>query len=343
MVCVITQTIKERKTMSRSVRIYEFGGPEVLRIEDVPVVVPVSGEVRLRIRAIGLNRTELTLRSGRAQAKPMLPSSIGFEAAGVIDALGPGVTGFAAGDRVALVPAYSAAQYPLYGEMSVAPARSLVRIPDDVDFVQAAATWSAFGTAWCGLISLGQLREGQVVLISAASSSVGLAAIQIANRLGARPIAVTRSAAKVRRLRELGVASIIVSEAQDVAAEVARLTDGRGAELVFDPVGGQAFAQLAKATANGGMLVLYGALSPDTAAIPPFDLISRDITVRGVALTARMRDDQQLSAMKTFVGGGIAEGTLRPVIARTFAFDDISESHRYIESGEQVGKVVVTL
>jgi NADPH:quinone reductase-like Zn-dependent oxidoreductase len=91
------------------------------------------------------------------------------------------------------------------------------------------------------------------------------------------------------------------------------------------------------------MLVLYGALSPDTTAIPPFDLISRDIAVRGFALTARMRDDQQLSAMKTFVCEGIADGTLRPVIARTFSFDDISESHRYIESGEHVGKVVVTL
>src|SRR5258707_9401514 len=135
------QIITERKTMIRSVRIHEFGGPEVLCIEDVPIVVPVSGEVRLRIHAIGLNRTELTLRSGRAQAKPILPSSIGFEAAGIIDAVGPGVTGFAAGDRVALVPAYSAAQYPLYGEMSVAPARSLVKIPDSFDFVQAAATW----------------------------------------------------------------------------------------------------------------------------------------------------------------------------------------------------------
>lgn len=329
--------------MSRSVRIHEFGGPEVLRIEEVPDVVPVSGEVRLRIRAIGLNRTELTLRSGRALAKPILPSSIGFEAAGVIDALGPGVTGFATGDRVALVPAYDAAQYPLYGEMSVAPARSLVKIADNLDFVQAAATWSAFGTAWCGLISLGQLREGHVVLISAASSSVGLAAIQIANRVGARPIAVTRGVKKVQRLSELGVGSIIISESQDVASEVARLTDGRGAELVFDPVGGPGFAQLVRATANEGMLVLYGALAPDATAIPPFDLISRDVAVRGLALTARMRDDRELAEMKAFVGAGIADGTLRPVIARTFAFEDISEAHRYIEAGEHVGKVVVTL
>src|ERR1700682_4139861 len=173
----------EVRQMTRSVRIHEFGGPEVLRVENVPVGEPGAGEVRLRIHAIGLNRTELTLRSGRLPAKPALPSPIGFEAAGVIDALGPHVSGFSVGDRVALVPAYNASQYGLYGEASLAPARSLVAIPDSISFVEAAATWVAFGTAWGGLVAVGALSAGQNVLVSAASSSVGLAAIQIANLL----------------------------------------------------------------------------------------------------------------------------------------------------------------
>ena len=329
--------------MTRSVRIHEFGGPEVLRIEDVTIAHPAAGEVRLRIHAIGLNRTELTLRAGRSPVKPALPSGIGFEAAGVIDALGPDVTGFAIGERVALVPAYGAAQYPLYGEMSIAPARSLVRIPDNLGFVEAAAIWSAFGTAWSGLVALGHLQEEQTVLIPAASSSLGLAAIQIANRLGARPIALTRRAAKADALRSLGAAAVVVSESQDVAAEVARLTGGRGAELVFDPVGGPGFAQLARATANGGTLVLYGALASDATVIPPFDIFARNVTVRGVALTALMRDDLQFNAMKRFVTDGIADGSLRPVIARTFKFDEIADAHRFIEAGEQIGKIVVTL
>jgi NADPH:quinone reductase-like Zn-dependent oxidoreductase len=129
--------------MTRSVRIHEFGGPEVLRIEDVVVGEPGAGEVRLRIHAIGLNRTELTLRSGRLPVKPTLPSPIGFEAAGVIEAPSPDVSVFSVGDRVALVPAYSASQYGLYGEASLAPARSLVAIPDGIGFVEAAATWVA--------------------------------------------------------------------------------------------------------------------------------------------------------------------------------------------------------
>ncbi len=174
--------------MTRSVRLHEFGDPDVLRIEEVDVAEPGRGEVRLRIHAIGLNRTEITLRSGRAPVKPSLPTGLGFEAAGVIEALGPDVTGFSVGDRVALVPAYGAAQYALYGEVALAPARSLVAIPPPVSFPEAAATWAAYGTAWGGLVRVGALKAAQTVLIPAASSSVGLAALQIAQWLGARPL-----------------------------------------------------------------------------------------------------------------------------------------------------------
>jgi NADPH:quinone reductase-like Zn-dependent oxidoreductase len=205
---------------ARSVRIHQFGGPEVLSIEDVTVASPGPGEIRLAIRVIGLNRTEATLRSGRSPAKPSLPAFIGFEAAGVIDELGEGVSGWRHGDRVALIPAYSAAQYALYGEAAVAPARSLVAIPENQTFEQAAATWVAFGTAWCGLISVGNLKAGQIVLITAASSSVGLAAIQIANRVGTRPVAFTRTSQKSGELRTHGAAAVIATEAMDVVESV---------------------------------------------------------------------------------------------------------------------------
>jgi NADPH:quinone reductase-like Zn-dependent oxidoreductase len=329
--------------MTRSVRIHEFGGPEVLRVDDVGVGEPGTGEVRLRIHAIGLNRTELTLRSGRLPVKPSLPSPIGFEAAGVIEALGPHVSGFSVGDRVALVPAYSASQYGLYGEASLAPARSLVAIPDNVGFVEAAATWVAFGTAWSGLVAVGALAAGQNVLISAASSSVGLAAIQIANLLEARPIALTRTSTKAQALRALGATAVVATEEQDVAAEIHRLTGGVGAHLVFDPVGGPGFAVLAKSAAAGGTLVLYGALDVRPTVVPPFDIFARNLTIRGVALPVLARDDVKLAELKRFVSEGLARGALRPTIARTFSFDDIANAHRLIEAGEQIGKIVVTV
>jgi NADPH:quinone reductase-like Zn-dependent oxidoreductase len=329
--------------MTRSVRIHEFGGPEALRVDDVALGEPGTGEVRLRIHAIGLNRTELTLRSGRLPVKPSLPSPIGFEAAGVIEALGPNVSGFSVGDRVALVPAYNASQYGLYGEASLAPARSLVAIPDNVGFVEAAATWVAFGTAWSGLVAVGALAAGQSVLISAASSSVGLAAIQIANLLGARPIALTRTSKKATALLAHGATAVVATEEQDVVAEIHRLTAGVGANLVLDPVGGPGFAVLAKSAAAGGTLVLYGALDARPTVVPPFDIFARNLTIRGVALPVLARDDLKLAELKRFVSEGLARGALRPTIARTFAFDDIANAHRFIEAGEQIGKIVVTV
>jgi NADPH:quinone reductase-like Zn-dependent oxidoreductase len=329
--------------MSRSVRIHEFGDAGVLRIEDVEVGAPAAGEVRLRIRAVGLNRTEITLRSGRSPAKPTLPTGLGFEAAGVIEAIGPDVTGFSVGHRVALVPAYGAAQYALYGEVAIAPARSLVAIPDQVSFVEAAATWAAYGTAWGGLVAVGALKAGHTVVIPAASSSVGLAAIQIAQRLGAQPVALTRTSAKADDLRRLGASAVVATTEQDVVAEVQHLTDGKGAALVFDPVGGPEFATLARVTAAGGTLVLYGALDARPTVVPPFEIFARDLRVRGLALTGLTRDDAQLTALKQFVSAGLADGAFHPTIARTFPFEQIADAHRFIEAGEQVGKVVVTL
>jgi NADPH:quinone reductase-like Zn-dependent oxidoreductase len=331
----------ERKT--RSVRIHQFGGPEVLRIEDTVVSAPGLGEVRLDIRAIGLNRTEVTLRSGRSPINPALPALIGWEAAGVIDEVGADVENWRRGDRVALVPAYGAAQYGLYSEVANAPARSLVTIPDSQTFEQAAATWAAFGAAWAGLISVGNLKKGGTVLISAASSSVGLAAIQTAIRVGARPIALTRSSQKSDELRAHGAAAVLAVDEVDVVQQVKELTGGKGAELVFDAVGGPGFSKLAEATATGGTLILYGALSADPTVIPPFQVFARDLTIRGLAFPNIARNDERLAAAKQFVNEGIASHSLVPTIARTFPFNEIAEAHRFLESGTQIGKIVVSV
>ena len=331
----------ERKT--RGVRIHQFGGPDVLHIEDTLVGEPGLGEVRLDIRAIGLNRTEVTLRSGRSPIKPSLPTSIGWEAAGVIDEVGPDVENWRSGDRVALVPAYGAAQYALYSEVAIAPARSLVAIPDDQTFEQAAATWAAFGTAWAGLISVGNLKNGDTVLISAASSSVGLAAIQTAIRVGARPIALTRTSQKSDELLAHGAAEVLAVEEVDVVQEVKELTGGKGAELVLDAVGGPGFSKLAEATAAGGMLILYGALSAEPTVIPPFQVFARNLTIRGFAFPNIARNDEHLAAVKQFVGEGSSGRSLGPTIARTFKFDEIIDAHRFLESSNHTGKTVVSI
>jgi NADPH:quinone reductase-like Zn-dependent oxidoreductase len=327
--------------MTRSVRFHEFGGPEVLRIEDVVIPEPGPDEVRLRIKAIGLNRGEILMRSGKAATKATLPARIGVEAAGVIEALGSDVKGLAVGERVAIVPGDLGRGY--YGEVALAPARTLVKMPSDQSWQDAAATWMAFGTAWTGLIDIARLSKGQTVLITAASSSAGLAAIHTARKVGANPVALTRTHAKAAALLEAGATHVIATEEQDVATEVARLTEGKGAEVVFDAVGGPAFEKLAEATATGGLLLTYGRFSPEVTPLPLAQLLWKDLTVRGFVLPNAVVHDEKLAALKQFISEGLASGTLRPIIARTFPFEEIVAAHRYLESGSQFGKVVVTV
>lgn len=329
--------------MPRSVRFNEIGGPEVLRIEEVATPEPKAGEVRIAVKALGLNRAESMYRSGAYVIEPVFPAQLGYEAAGLIEAIGADVAGVRVGDAVSVIPAFALTDYGLYGEEALAPARAVVKHPDNLDWVDAAATWMAFMTAWGALIDLAGLAAGDVVLIPAASSSVGLAAIQVALHVGATPVALTRTSAKAAELKHLGAAHVIATAEQDLVVEVMRLTDGRGARVVFDPVGGPTFGKLAKVTAVGGIIVLYGVLSHDPVPLPIFEILGRHLTVRGYELFEVTMDDAKLERGKAFVLDGLASGAFRPKVARTFPFDEIVEAYRYLESNAQVGKVVVTV
>ena len=178
--------------MARVIRFHKHGGPEVLRIEEIDVVPPPDGEVQIRVKAIGLNRADALMRSGTYIETPALPSGLGLEAAGIVEAVGAGVDGVAPGDAVSVVPPVSMSRWPAYGELATFPAHLVVKHSASLDWTSAAALWMAYVTAYGALVDIAGLREGDVVAITAASSSVGLAAIQIARRVGARPVAVTR-------------------------------------------------------------------------------------------------------------------------------------------------------
>ncbi len=176
--------------MARVVRFHETGGPEVLRIEELEVRPPGKGEVQISIKALGLNRAESMFRSGMYLEEPRLPARLGYEAAGTVAAIGPGVEGFQVGDVVSTIPAFSLNTYGLYGDLANAPAHAVTHHPASLSFVEAAAVWMQYLTAYGALIDIAGLKSGDTVLIPAASSSVGLAAIQIANSVGKRsPVA----------------------------------------------------------------------------------------------------------------------------------------------------------
>jgi NADPH:quinone reductase-like Zn-dependent oxidoreductase len=254
--------------MSRTIKFAKAGGPEVLAFIETQVPAPGPHEVRIRVKAIGINRADSMWRNDRYVESPKLPAGLGYEAAGIVDAVGASVTDLAVGDTVSTIPAFSLNQYSTYGEVILVPGYAVVKHPASLSFVEAASVWMMFITAYGALVLDAQVKSGDFVIIPAASSSVGLAAVQIANYAGATPIALTRTSEKTQRLHEAGASHVIVTQEQDMLAAVMRITDGNGARVVFDPVGGPNFPKLVAALTFEGIAYIYGALSEGDTSIP---------------------------------------------------------------------------
>jgi NADPH:quinone reductase-like Zn-dependent oxidoreductase len=329
--------------MARVVRFHQLGGPEVLSIEEVAVPAPGPGEVRIRVKALGLNRAEAMLRTGNYIETATFPSGLGFEAAGIVDAVGEGVADLKAGDAVSVVPPLSQLRWPAYGELATFPAAHVVKHPPALGFEAAAAVWMQYVTAYGALIDIARLQPKDFVVVTAASSSVGLAAIQIARMVGATPIAVTRTSEKKQALLEAGATHVIASAEEDLLARLEAIAGTGGVRVVFDPIGGPAFVPLTAAMARGGILIEYGALSPEPTPFPLFAVLGKSLTLRGYLVHEITGDPIRLQAAKTFVLGGLESGVLKPIIAKVFPFEEIVAAHRYLESNQQFGKIVVTI
>jgi NADPH:quinone reductase-like Zn-dependent oxidoreductase len=329
--------------MPRIIKFARAGGPEVLEFIEMEVPAPGLNEVRIQVKAIGINRAESMWRNDKYVESPIFPAGLGYDCAGVVDAVGKDVAGFAVGDTVSTIPAFSLNKYFTYGEVILAPDHAVVKHPASLSFVEAASVWMMFLTAYGALVFDAQVKAGDFVVIPAASSSVGLAAIQIANYAGATPIALTRTSEKKKRLQEAGAVHVVATQEQDMVAEVMRITNGNGARVAFDPVGGPDFPKLIAALAFQGTAYIYGALSEDATPIPVLEMIRKMPVVKGYSIRLAVGDAERRKVAVDYVTKGLASGALRPVIDRTFKFDDMVEVHRYLETSGQFGKIVVTL
>jgi NADPH:quinone reductase-like Zn-dependent oxidoreductase len=328
-------------TMARTVRFHETGDASVLRIEELPLEAPGENEIRIRVEALGLNRAEVAFRYGAYLEAPEFPARLGYEAAGTVDALGAGVEGFNIGDKVGTIPAFSMNQYGVYGEYATVPAHAVAKSPVGFDARQSASIWMQYLTAWGAMVPLGNLEAGQHFLVTAASSSVGVAAIQLGKSLGAEVIATTRGPEKVQFLLEQGADHVVQTDTEGLPGRVADITAGKGVELVFDPIGGPMLQQLAEAAAHGGMIVEYGALSPEPTPYPLFASLAKALTIRGYTLFEISSDSAKLQPAVEMLRERLEKGELVPIIDRAFPFDDIQDAHRYMESNQQMGKIVV--
>jgi NADPH:quinone reductase-like Zn-dependent oxidoreductase len=329
--------------MPKIVRFHSIGGPENLKLEDLPSREPGTGEVKLRVQAVGLNRAEAVFMRGHYRETPELPSRIGYEASGIVDSVGPGVDAGWIGKKGATVPGFSMSKNGVLGEEAIVPEAVLGEYPVKLSPVEAAAIWMQYLTAHGALVTFGHLKPGEFVLITAASSSVGLAAIQIVNAERAIPIAATRKSNKRAELLALGAAHVIATEEEDVVAKVNEITDGKGARIAFDPVAGPGIEKLVEATAYQGTIFVYGLLSMQPTPFPTRGVLWKGLSMRGYSLTEIRRDPQLLKSSKQYVFDRLSDGRFHPKIAKTFPLAQSREAYEYLESNQQVGKVVITV
>ena len=337
-----------------AVRFHQHGGPEVLRHEEVPDPEPAPGEVLVRVRACALNHLDLWERRGLARVAIPLPHIPGSDVAGEVSV--SNVPGVRVGLRVMLQPGVSCGRceaclsgrdnecpcYEVlgylnhpggYAEYVKAPAQNLVPIPDAIDFVHAAAFPLTFLTAWHMLITRARLQRGEDVLVLAAGSGVGQAAIQIAVLHGARVFATAGSEEKLERARSLGAGEVIHHHQQDIAAEIRRMTNNRGVNVVIEHVGEATWARSVRSLARGGRLVTCGATTGAKGALDLQALFAKQLTIQGSYMGTK---GELIRASRFFFAGRLA-----PVIDRTYPLNQAALAQQRLEESGQFGKIVL--
>jgi len=339
----------------KAVVLRRHGGPDVLELTDLPVPEPGPGQVRVAVRAVGLNHLDLWVRRGGPAFHLEYPHRLGSDVAGVIDLVGPGVDDLASGTRAVVSPGLSCGvchaclsgrdnlcpRYGILGETRsggycqflVVPRQNIAPFPGELSFPEAATSLLTFLTAWQMVAHKAQLRPGETVLVQGAGSGVGVAALQIAKLFGARVIATAGSDAKLERLRQLGADEVINYQTQDFVAEVKKLTDQRGVDVVIEHVGGETFASSIKATVTGGRVVTCGATSGPKPAIDLRHVFFRQISILGSTMGSKGDLLEVLSHL--------AAGRLRPVVDRVLPLSEAAEAHRLLESRQVFGKLAL--
>jgi len=324
----------------RIVRFDAFGDADVLRISHEALPEPGPGEVRLRVKAIGLNRAEVMVREGKYLWNPVFPAKLGFEASGIVEAIGPGVDAKWLGVACASIPNFSPVDYGVYGDVAILPVTSLGVYPSSLSFEQGAALWAQYLTAWGGLIHVADLQPGDVAVITAASSSTGIAAIDLVKGEGGIAIAVTRTSAKRDELYAQGADHVIISEEEDVVARVMEITGGAGARVAYDPIGGPLLATMMNVIARKGIIVAYGMLSSEPTILPLFDGFLKYATVKTYDVHEVYDDPKLLSTALGYIRRRVEAGHFKPRLSRIFDLEAIADAHRHMEANNHIGKII---
>jgi NADPH2:quinone reductase len=322
----------------RAVVCRTLGPPETLELADLPAPSPGPGEVLVDVHACGVNFPDTLIIEGKYQFKPELPFSPGSEVAGTVAALGEGVEGVAAGDRVMAMLGWGG-----FAEQVTAPARGLVRVPDGMDLIAASGFTLAYATSYHALVDRGRLREGETLLVLGAAGGVGLAAVQLGAALGARVIAAASTDEKLALCRRHGAADTVNYATEDLRGRLKELTGGRGVDVVYDPVGGPLSEPALRSIAWRGRFLVVGFAAGDIPRIALNLTLLKGCEIVGVFFGAFAERQPQDAARNAKALNDLwAAGRIRPEISGTYALEDAADALRAIAARTVTGKVVVT-
>ena len=321
----------------KAVRCVELGGPQKLRVEDIDLPQPGEGQVRLKVAGCGVNFADSLIIQGKYQVRPGLPFTPGMEVAGKITALGPGVDSLKRGQMVVGMTGVGG-----FAEEVVCPVRDIMPCPDGLDPVIAAALPVAYGTAHLGLDHRARLQAGETLLVHGASGGVGLAAVEVGKRMGATVIATASSADKLEIAAEHGADHLINYAEGPFKDRVKELTGGRGANVIFDPVGGDVFDQSLRCIAWEGRLLVVGFASGRIPEAPANLTLVKNMAIMGVFWGAyRDKDPAVMTASFATLAAWLKEGALKPLVSKTYGLDDIGQAIGDLMERRVKGKIVV--
>jgi NADPH2:quinone reductase len=316
----------------------QWGTPDTLVFGEAPDPLPGPGQVRIGVQASGLNFADIVMIAGKYQDRPPFPFSPGFELAGEILEIGPGVDHLKAGDRVA-----AWCDYGGYAEEAVVPAASVLPIPEAMDYASAAAFTIAYGTSHLALERRARLKEGEVLLVHGAAGGVGLTAVEIGKLMGATVIASAGSASKLDLARRYGADHAINHSSEDFVARVRELTGGRGADVIYDPVGGDVFDQSLRCLNNDGRLLVIGFASGRIPKVPVNLTLLKNISIVGAYWGgyAWGQPEVVLDSLETLLRL-YEEGRIRPYVSKTYPLEQASLALNTLLERESTGRVVLT-
>lgn len=337
---------------NRIIRFTQFGSPEILKIFNEELKQPVKNEVRIRVKAFGINQAEVMYREGRYVSSPIFPARLGSECSGYIEEIGDSVTKWQIGDEVSAIPFLSWDQngnwtsdasnkYGTYGDTAILPDWTISKKIDSQSFEESTSIWAQYLTAWGGLIYNNNISDNQYCVFTGASSNAAIGGMQITKSFGLKSIAISRNLNKKNELISIGYDNVLSLSDPLLEKKIIEITNGAGFDLAYDCVGGEYFHHLINTAKPNALIVNYGNLNLNLSKIETLIPLRKRLKIRFHSIFDTMRFEEQREEGIKWVNNYIEKNILKPLIFKVFKFEDIVEAHKSLEIANHIGKIVV--